>query len=78
LKNKKPLISVPASALSKPFKQNMSTDHPHVNRTNNLIPEEAIKPPKIFGNFHLDEAVIESETIATAGLKYGQCLLTIR
>ncbi|KAK2787219.1 hypothetical protein FQN52_007308 [Onygenales sp. PD_12] len=37
----------------------MSTDHPHVNRPNNVMPEEAIKPPRTFGNFPLDEAVLE-------------------
>jgi hypothetical protein len=37
----------------------MSTNHPHVNRDNKAIPVDAIQPPKIYGNFKLDEAVIE-------------------
>jgi hypothetical protein len=42
---------------------NMSTDHPHVNRANDAPPDEDIKPPNTFGNFPLDEAVIESGRI---------------
>ena len=42
----------------------MSTDHPHMNRTNDAAPEVAIKPPKTFGNFNLDDAIIESESVA--------------
>ena len=39
---------------------NMSTNHPHVNRANDAMPEEDIKPPSTSGNFPLDEAVLES------------------
>jgi hypothetical protein len=39
----------------------MSTNHPHMNRANDAAPDEDIKPPMTFGNFPLDEAVIESD-----------------
>ncbi|KAH8586371.1 hypothetical protein B0O99DRAFT_748375 [Bisporella sp. PMI_857] len=38
----------------------MSTNHPHVNQKNDAMPEEDIEPPSAFGDFPLDEAVIES------------------
>jgi hypothetical protein len=41
----------------------MSTDHSHVNRANNVMPEEDIKPPQTLGTFHLDEAMVESKRI---------------
>ncbi|EPE34169.1 hypothetical protein GLAREA_07182 [Glarea lozoyensis ATCC 20868] len=37
----------------------MSTDHPHVNRANNTAPDEDIKPPRTYGSFALEDAVIE-------------------
>ena len=39
----------------------MSKNHPHVNSANDSIPDKDIKPPSIFGNFPLDEAVIDSD-----------------
>ncbi|KAJ5958774.1 uncharacterized protein N7479_005924 [Penicillium vulpinum] len=56
----------------------MSTDHPHVNRQNDVTPEEAIKPPSTFGNFPLDEAVLEKLPIpgtrVISSLVYGMSL----
>lgn len=39
----------------------MNRDHPHMNRANDVAPEEVIKRPKTFGNFNLDDAIIESK-----------------
>jgi hypothetical protein len=48
----------------------MSTNHPHVNRANDATPDEEINPPSTFGNFPLDEAVLES----TQPLDGNSCL----
>jgi hypothetical protein len=47
----------------------MSTDHPHVNRRIDIPPDEAIKPPLTFGEFPLDEAVLESKNIQNFKIK---------
>jgi hypothetical protein len=39
----------------------MSHDHPHANRANDAALDEDIKPPRTFGNFDLDDAVIDGK-----------------
>ncbi|CZT51534.1 uncharacterized protein RSE6_16121 [Rhynchosporium secalis] len=40
----------------------MSTAHPHAHRSNDAPPDEAIKPPSAYNNFHLDEAIATGNT----------------